>query len=139
MDKKFFQEFDQTDILDCKIRADLELLKRSNGLELDFDIKGNFIMDCDRCLEPVDIPVEYQEVLHIRFGEEEDLESEVVTLKRSAYELDLSQFLYELSMLALPMQRVHDYECLETSNTEEEDDDTDPRWEALKNINWNKE
>lgn len=138
LNKEFFIGFDQDDILDAKIVVDVELNKRTTGLDLDFRLKGNFIVSCDRCLEPLDIPVDSEERLLVRFGDEEDYEAEIIILEHKAYELDLKQFLYEFSMLTLPIQRVHDYDCIDESSSENEEEeiDLDPRWEALKNINW---
>ena len=136
LDRAFFVSFDQEEILDAKVKAELMLIKRSNGLELIFEIKGNLILPCDSCLEAADIPFESFETLHVRFGETEDLESEIIVLDNSAYELDLKQFLYEYCMLALPMQKMHDFDCTESDQSEEKEEhiETDPRWEALKNL-----
>ena len=138
LDKTFFLEFGQTELMNAKVKADVELLKRSNGLEIEFELQGNFIFECDRCLEPVDIPIQSEESLYVRFGEHEDFESEIVVLEHNAYEIDLKQLLYEFSILALPMQKVHDYDCSDDQKQEEEKDieTTDPRWEALSKLNW---
>jgi len=56
--------------------------------------------------------------------------------------LDLSQYLYESLIVSLPIKKVHpDNECnkemikrLNPSKTKKTKNDSDPRWDALKNI-----
>ena len=71
-------------------------------------------MECDRCLDMVDMPVDVQVRLSVKFGEQEDseisqdAEREVIFVKNDDAQLDMSQIVYDYACLALPMQRTHE-------------------------------
>ena len=63
---------------------------------LDFTMEGHVIVECDRCLEDLELPIESYEELIVKFGEKEETESEeVIVVSTKEYELDVSQFIYE--------------------------------------------
>ena len=81
----------------------------------------------------------------MRFSDTKTTDDEdVVVLPESAFEIDLSQWLYEYAAVRIPMQHIHpDGECdpevtkfikEENDESHEESDEIDPRWEALKKL-----
>jgi len=95
---EFFQTFDNTEILDADVLV--EVLVRKEGtrkVEVRLHMKGTLTVACDRCLEPLALPVDTSPVLD---AEQEDLISE-------DGDLDLRQAVYDYLCLALPIQRVH--------------------------------
>ena len=81
------------------------------------------------------------------FGDEESEDENLIVIPRESYEIDVQQSMYEMIMLALPARSAHKKnECNEemvqllqkyTSNqdSKEKEENIDPRWEALKNLN----
>lgn len=116
-------------------------------LELDISFSGNVELECDVCTGLYAQPIRGEERLIVKFGEESyDETDEIIVLHPGEYEINIAQPLYEFIHLALPARRVHpEGECdpevlkkLEELNSgEEEKDDTDPRWDALKGLNLN--
>ena len=120
---------------------------------LHFEISGTVKMDCDRCTEEFDLPIEGNYKLIVKVGGHEsgDENDDIITVAANEHELDLSQYLYEYITLSLPIKRVHpnDAKGKITCNKkvlkklgdflieEEKKEDTDPRWNDLKNIKLN--
>jgi uncharacterized metal-binding protein YceD (DUF177 family) len=107
------------------------------------------VVECDRCLEDLEIPVDLDVLLSVKFGESEsadenqDGEREVIFLPVDNTELDMEQIVYDYVCLSLPLQRVHeDGECnpdamkyLEGPEVVEVSDDADKNpFAALKGL-----
>ncbi len=114
-DKRFFNSFDNSDILDASLDVDVLVEKSGNYLGVDCHIIGELVVECDRCLEELALPVNRTVRLSVKFGSEPaeglDLmeeEREILYLPLDADELDLGQVVYDYSLLSLPMQRVHE-------------------------------
>ena len=110
-------------------------------------------MNCDRCLSDFPYQVHTKDRLIAKFSDvEEQLDTEeVMILSKNDSEIDISGFIYEMINLAAPYVNV----CDDPGNTEacdqemiskleqlvqtqeEKSDDSDPRWDKLKNISKN--
>jgi len=118
---------------------------------LDFTMEGHIIVECDRCLEDLELPIDSYDELIVKFGDSEETETEeVIVVSPKEYELDVSQYIYEYISLQLPMRNVHDEEengqtcdpeilkALEKLQPQQEETPPeDPRWDGLKGINLN--
>jgi len=104
----FFQEIEGSEILDAEISAGVTLDKKSNFMELQFFLEGVATVVCDRCLDPVSLPVEYEGKIIVKFGEETtELDESLLVLSQAEDVLDVSQYLFEFAHLSLPMKRIH--------------------------------
>lgn len=114
--KEFFVGFGDSDIVDAQIVADVSVEKSGNYIGVDCALDGTITVPCDRCLEDLEIPVSEMVRLSVKFGSEpsdpsvasmtED-EREVVYLSAEEASMDMAQIIYDYSMLAIPLQRVH--------------------------------
>lgn len=148
VDDKFFEAFEESEIEKGNVDVNVTLNKKPTVLEFTFDIKGKVFVPCDRCLDPVEMEIEYQAPLYVKFGEETHEETdELFVISDQETEIDLSQFIYEFVHLSLPYRRVHPVDkngkstCnkemlkrLEELSVNNDDTDTDPRWNDLKNL-----
>ena len=82
-------------------------------LTLDVNVDGSVVVECDRCLEDCNVPIHYEGQLLVKFSDEvHEYDGEVIWLLPMEDEVDLTQYIYESIVLALPYQRVHpDGEC----------------------------
>ncbi len=82
-------------------------------LTLDVNVDGSVVVECDRCLEDCNVPIHYEGQLLVKFSDEvHEYDGEVMWLLPMEDEVDLTQYIYESIVLALPYQRVHpDGEC----------------------------
>ena len=111
--KEFFEGFGNDEILDADLRIRILIEKSGRYIGVDCDVEGCVTVECDRCLDMLEMPVDTQVRLSVKFGEEDesqinqDGEREVIFLKEDDTELDMNQIIYDYACLALPMQRTH--------------------------------
>ena len=91
---EFFQSFDNTEILDADVDVEIRVVKKERKVEAELHLSGTVTVPCDRCLEPLALPVEAHP-------------SEVFKPESLAEDWDLSQAVYDYICLSLPLQRVH--------------------------------
>ena len=112
--KEFFEAFENTEILAADLDIEVVAEKSGRYLGIDCEVDGKVVVECDRCLEDLDIPIETDIMLSVKYGSEENLEEhqegerEVLFVPQDEAELDLSQIIYDYVCLSLPMQRVHE-------------------------------
>ncbi len=154
INKAFFDIFNYEDFNDCSLTVAVKFVKKPTMFELDFDISGSINVACDVTNELFDLPIAIKMPLLVKFGQEFNDENEaLLILPYSEYQLDISQYLFEIIVLALPAKRVHPgvedgtlksdvleklnaYETQrrESQKTNENTNEVDPRWEKLKEI-----
>ena len=81
--------------------------------------------------------------MNVRLSDTETSDDEnVAILPEGAFEIDLTQWLYEYVAVRIPMQHIHpEGECdpemtrfIDEQNEEKTEDEVDPRWAALKDL-----
>jgi uncharacterized metal-binding protein YceD (DUF177 family) len=152
VDKKFFEAFNFDEFLDSNVKVNLDFVKKSNLFELHFLAKGDVKVLCDISMEPYDQPVDCELNLIVKFGEEyNDDNEELIIIPYNEHYINVSQFIYEMIVLAMPGKRIHPrvldgtlksdiVEKLEELNPEnkKKEHKIDPRWEELKKLITNK-
>lgn len=109
LDDAFFALFEDAPIQHAHILVDLKLDKRSDMLLLDFATKGRFQTSCDRCTATIMLPIEDRRTLFVKYGDAEgEEEDEVVFISREASHFNVAKYLYEFSVLAMPLTNVYD-------------------------------
>jgi len=147
IDNKFFENFEESEIKEGKLFANVELEKRSSHVDLFIRISGKVKVCCDRCLEMFFIQLESESRLLVKFGKKiEDIDPDIISLTTDENELDLQQHFYEYIHLALPIRRVHPDDQNGNSTCDpmmlkklkelivEEESENDPRWDELKKL-----
>jgi uncharacterized metal-binding protein YceD (DUF177 family) len=144
IEDKFFEYFDQSEISQASIRVVVLMERQLRMLVFHFAISGTVKVPCDRCTVEFDLPIEGEEQLIVKFGEERGEESEdIFIITEKEHSIDLSPFLYDYINLLVPFRRVHGEDengkslCdpdVTKYITEEEPEQTDPRWDALKRL-----
>ena len=139
----FFVDLDYSEVKQGRVTVDLEVLREELMMTLNFHLKGEVLVPCDRCADEFYIPIQSEQVFYIKLGAEEVEESDdvaVVPAEEHAY--DVRSLVYEYIILAIPIHRVHpEGECNpevlallshDEEPVEEKEVETDPRWAALK-------
>lgn len=146
LDNLFFEEFDCTEFEKSTFKVDLEFIKQSTMMLLNFNFTGTVTVPCDRCLDEVDVEVEGEEKLIVKFGNEAFQETEeILVLPENEHEINVAENIYEFILVNMPQKRVHaeglcNQDVLDELDKVEfkEDNDIDPRWSTLKDINLEK-
>ena len=149
LDSAFFACFEDSPLENAEVKVTVQLDKRSDMLLLDFQLEGSFETECDRCTAAIELPFENERQLIVKYGDGvEEEEDEVVFLNRETSEFNLAQYLYEFTVLSLPITNTYDcqndpeppcnFEILKYLNPEvPETPKNDSIWDALKGINEN--
>jgi uncharacterized metal-binding protein YceD (DUF177 family) len=110
IDDSFFTLFEGSEIQHGKLSSEVELEKQSASVQLDVTMVGSVKVECDRCLDELDVPLNYKGRLLVKFGNTpsatDDID-EIMLLDPADDEIDLSQFLFDSINVSLPMQRIH--------------------------------
>lgn len=147
----FFEHFEYDEFNSSNVKVVLGFTKKTTMLELQFTASGTVNVFCDLTNEPFDLPIQNELFLVVKFGEEyNDENEELLILPHGEYEVNVQQYIYELIVLALPQKRIHPgvedgtlesdiLERLEELSPKErtlenDSEDTDPRWDKLKNL-----
>jgi uncharacterized protein len=108
IDDKFFSEFGGGVVDEGKVSVRITLEKQSSLMILWFDVKGTVHVQCDRCLEMYDQPINGSERIFVKFGEKDFVEGDdVIWVSTNDYQLNVAQLIYEFICLAIPIKRVH--------------------------------
>ena len=163
IDSDFFKNYNYDDFNSIQANISVLLNKKATHLEVNFKAKGVVNVPCDVTNEDFDLPIENEFNLIVKFGEEfNDDHDEILVIPMNEYEINLSQYIYELIVLSIPVKRVspeaaededfdeEDFDFLfedeeednEMEDSQEDDDtesdsnneDIDPRWEKLKKL-----
>lgn len=146
VDDQFFACFEHSEITNgnFKIKADLE--KQSAMMILEITIEGSVLVLCDRCGDDLNLPMKANEKFIVKFAEvNEDDADEIIVLDPKEHQLLIGDKIFELIILNLPLKRTHqEGDCneealkkLEKYKPTESKDESDPRWDMLKNIKFN--
>ena len=157
LDNQFFADLDAPEVQKGDVRVSLKVRKTSGVYQLDFQTEGVVVVDCDRCLEEMEQPIETEDRLKVKLGDEYDEFDEFIVVPEEEGYINVAWFIYEFIALNIPMKHVHaPGECnveMESKlnrhlRTLSEDDDfeegedkpddgfreMDPRWSELKKI-----
>jgi uncharacterized metal-binding protein YceD (DUF177 family) len=138
---EFFEIFGNEELIDSSFQVDVILHKKSSFMELSIMFKGSSTVPCDRCSNPLEIPMEGDYFAVVRYSDTPSDEEDVINILPNEDILNVSQPIFETIALTLPSKRKHkrkdcDPKVLKTldelsriSNTE-----SDPRWDALKEL-----
>jgi len=153
INKKFFEDFGYDEFESCDIKVNLVLEKKSTMLELQFKHKGTIYVPCDLTNEMFDLPIKGKIKLIVQFGEAFNNDNEeLLILPHGEHQVDISQYIYEMIALSIPLKRIHPgvkdgtlktdildkLDELKVNAKEQKADakeeETDPRWDQLKKL-----
>jgi uncharacterized protein len=147
IDNEFFELFEESEIKEGSLIANIEMDKLSSHLDLVIRISGNVKVCCDRCLGMFFHPIVCENRLLVKYGKTiEDIDPDILSLPVGEHELELQQHIYEFIMLALPIKRVHPNDKKGKSTCDpvmlkkleelivDEEPEPDPRWDDLKKL-----
>ena len=125
IENDFFNLFNYSEFNSTNIDVQVNLLKKTTMLELEFSHKGTVNVPCDVTNEDFDLPIEGNLKLLVKFGEEFNNENEdLLILPHGEFQINVAQYIYEMIALSVPYKRVHP-DVAEDYETDEDLDDLD--------------
>ncbi len=150
IDETFFQHFEASPIKQANLLVKVELDKSSDMILAVFSITGTVPATCDRCTSAINLPLEGDYKLILKYDTEEqgDDQADLVYIGREDSFWDVSVYIYEYCCIAFPLIKVYDCEkeevlpCNEdilkllngNNNDPDEEPPTNPIWDALKDL-----
>ncbi len=151
----FFEIFDYHEFNSSDIKVNVVLEKKSTLMELAFNQKGTVNVPCDMTNEEFDLPIKGKMKLIVRFGDTFNNDNEeLLILPHGEFQIDISQYIYEMIVLSVPLKRIHPgvkdgslqtealtklkeltvKELKKENKKEQKEENIDPRWDKLKQL-----
>lgn len=160
--KTFFVDMESADVRDADLDTTVVIDYNGDLYNVDFAVKGNVTLLCDRCLDELTWPVDATYNISVKYGDNYNDDSDtLLEIPFSDNDLNVAYMLYDTVSLAIPIKHVHPQgKCNRAMTTilnkhranDEYDDEliddiddlddvnddtdsgrtTDPRWDALK-------
>ncbi|MGB5357314.1 MAG: DUF177 domain-containing protein, partial [Eudoraea sp.] len=150
LDKTFFDSFDYFEFNEVALNLTVVLNRMSTVLEFEMEAIGTVNVNCDLTNEPFDQEIEANLELLVKFGEKfNDDDDEILIIPHGEHQVNIAQYVYEMIVLAVPLKRIHPgvldgtmtsealkklEELQPKESKEKNEDNIDPRWDALKNL-----
>lgn len=141
----FFSSFESELLENGEVGIDLLMVKKATHLELNFKLEGWVSSVCDRCLVDYQHPINSENRLFVKFGDDfKELSDEMVMIPRENHEVDAGQWVYEFILMSIPMKKVaceildDDSICdenVKALTAEGQTEQRNPIWDALKDLN----
>lgn len=107
----FLAHFEHSLVNSARATVEVELEKRSGFMKLLLRLHGTVRSICDVCMEEFDLAIEGDEQIMVKIVDilptEDSVETDVIYLQKGDNTLYLSQPIYELLTLSIPMRIVH--------------------------------
>lgn len=147
MTPEFFSHFESEIIQNGHFKAKVEVDKRSNLMIMSSEIEGWMETQCDRCLADINLPVFASGTIHVKFGNPDESDDEVMLIFEDSIEINVSSWLYETIVVSIPLIKVYDCdedepkpcneEIIKILNQKGSDDSDDSGSEnVFSNIKW---
>lgn len=114
VDDSFFATFPDSPVKRASVQLQLTVDRRTREMTVSFDFAGTIATECDRCLAPIDLPIEDQGQVIVKFradADELEDEGDVVYLAPDTNLFNVAPYAYEMILLATPM--IKTYACRE--------------------------
>lgn len=108
LDSDFFVEMSDGEVLGGQVEVSLRVrLGSADTYSFRYAASGCLQVPCDRCLEPVEIPISFEDTIAVAHGDDSNAEGDLILIPFSQLSYDTAWDIFELTMLNLPLQRVH--------------------------------
>ena len=148
LDDSYFAALDGSELEHGVLHVSGSIRKATGFFELQLHAEGTVAVACDRCLDDMEQPIMADQRLIVKLGIAYSEEDDTIVVEENEGILDLSWFIYELIMLAIPIKHVHapgkcnpamsqvlEEHSADRSSDEESSQPIDPRWSKLASLN----
>ena len=153
VENDLFNYFGKEIINDSDISAKVVLEKQDALIILTFDISGTVNIQCDRCLDYYDQPINSKNKIFVKYENKEEENKEikdeknedVIIIRPEDSEINIGKLIHDFIILALPLKKMHPDDengnslCnpemirrIKKLSTAEKK--TDDRWDKLKKL-----
>ncbi|MCH5312298.1 MAG: DUF177 domain-containing protein [Prevotella sp.] len=152
LDDTYFSALEGAEVNKGNVEVSLEIAKSTEKIfNLSFHIIGEVTVECDRCLDEMQQPIDTEARFVVKLGQEVSDSDDVLMVAEDNPILNITWPIYETIALAIPIKHVHapgkcnsvmlkkleEHSAAATrSSDEDEPQDIDPRWSKLAGLNF---
>ena len=108
LDTDFFHNMENSDVLEADVRAHVRVDHKNDTYYLHCHLEGMLQIACDRCLDPMDHPVDADYDMAVKYGPDYDDSADgLLVIPETDASLNLAYMLYDTAILTIPMRHVH--------------------------------
>ena len=108
LDKEFFEHMESSDVRDAALSARVDVNYKGDIYDLAMHIEGEVTVQCDRCLDEMQLPIDAAYHIMVKFGDAyRDDSDELLEIPDSQTSLNIAYMLYDTASLAIPIKHVH--------------------------------
>ena len=135
LDDEFFAALDGAEVKQGSLHVSVSIRKVSGFFEFLFHTKGHIIIPCDRCLDDMEQPVETENRLVVKLGSSYSEEDDIIVVPEDEGILDIPiRHVHAPGKCNPAMTKALEELSADRSSDEESTQETDPRWDKLKNL-----
>lgn len=146
LDDTYFEAINGPEVRRGNVRVDVEILRSGDCFELKFRCNGTVHVPCDICLEDMEQPIDTENSIVAKFGDEYSEDDDLITVAENEGMLDVAWLVYEFIALDIPIRHVHApgkcnpvmIEKLKEHSADrsggEQGGSIDPRWSGLEKL-----
>ena len=143
----YFVSLESEEIMRGDVHVDVSIRKTIHFSDISFHATGIVQIPCDRCLDPMDHPVDVSHRLTVKLGNERSEDDDLIVVTDDDPVVDLAWVVYETIVLNLPVKHVHapgkcnpamikalqEHSAARSSDGEDKAA-IDPRWSELEKL-----
>lgn len=108
-DNRFFEVQESPGVLSGEVKVHLDGEHKGDAYILHFKMQGSVCVACDRCLDPVSVPVETELKLTVKYGEEyDDSCDDLLIIPENRMRLNVASLISDSIVLEIPMRVIHE-------------------------------
>ena len=108
LDKEFFLNMESSDIRDGSIDVHATVNNKGQYFDLNFEIKGEVTLLCDRCLDEMQWPIDTVYHIAVKYGQNfNDDSDDLLVIPESDSYLNVAYMIYDTIALNIPIKHVH--------------------------------
>lgn len=106
--KQFFDNMESADVRDANIDVELVVVHKGDVYDLTMHLTGTLTVQCDRCLDDMELPVDTVYHIMVKYGDTyRDDSDDILEIPRSDAYLNIAYMLFDTASLAIPIKHVH--------------------------------
>lgn len=107
IDNTMLQSVENTLVKGGDMTTTVTAQQAPKGLRLTISTRGKAIVECDRCLDDMEVDINTTNELAVLFADHYEDDAEVVYVEHGSKELDLWPFIYDYIVLSIPLTHSH--------------------------------
>ena len=107
IDGKMFESMEKSIVKGGDFSVTVRVAAGPAGLNVGIKIKGTAVVECDRCLDDMELSIDCNKHLDIEFADHSEDTGDIVYVTQNQTQLDLWPIVYDYITLEVPINHTH--------------------------------